>query len=87
MIFFNESPQKIAQQIEEMLTMYQNRAEAAEKYAKKTQEEIDAAAAKKNQDEIQGLRDDFKLVYGQFDYPQEKERWLEFCKKHEGCRL
>jgi len=81
------TPQTFAQQVQEIMEHYQARAEQAEKFAAKTRAEIDAAAEQKNQEEIKRLKNNFSLVYGMFDFPQEKERWLAFCKKHEKCRL
>lgn len=81
------TPQTFAQQVQEIMEHYQARAEQAEKFAAKTRAEIDAAAEQKNQEEIKYLKERFKLTYGSFDFPQEMERWKQFCKKHEACRL
>ena len=81
------TPQTFAQQVQDILEQYQNRTEQAEQFAAKTREEIDIAAAKKNQEQIQQLKNKLSLVYGTFDFPEEKERWDNFCKKHEACRV
>ena len=81
------TPQTFAQQVQDILEQYQNRTEQAEQFAEKTREEIDIAAAKKNQEQIQQLKNKLSLVYGTFDFPEEKERWDSFCKKHEACRV
>lgn len=81
------TPQTFAQQVQEVMEHYQVRAERAEKFAVKTKEEIKTAANELNQEEIKYLKEELNLSYGHFSFPQEMERWRQFCKKHEACRL
>lgn len=81
------TPQTFAQQVQEVMEHYQARAERAEKFAAKTKEEIKIAANELNQKEIKCLKEELNLSYGHFSFPQEMERWQQFCKKHETCRL
>jgi hypothetical protein len=79
------TPQTFAQQVQEIMENYQARAERAEKFAAKTREEIKTEARRWKEEAFEQLEERDKLVYGRFDFPQEMERWKQFCDKHKAC--